>query len=116
MPLLGVGLALLSAGVWGSGDFLGGLAARRGHAFHVLLVAALAGVTFLSLLAWGAGESWPDTSGLAYAIGAGSAGALGIAALYRGLAGGSAAAVAPTAAVGPLLAEIERDPTGIFWG
>ena len=99
MPLFGAALALLSAGVWGSGDFLGGLAARRAHAFHVLLVAAVAGVTFLSLLAWVSGESWPDASGLLYAVGAGTAGALGIAALYRGLAGGSAAAVAPIASV-----------------
>lgn len=99
MPLIGVVLALLSAGVWGGGDFLGGVAARRAHAFHVLLAAALAGVTFLGLLAWWAGESWPDGSGRLYAMGAGCAGALGIAALYRGLAGGSAAAVAPVAAV-----------------
>lgn len=99
MPLVGIVLALLSAGVWGSGDFLGGVASRRAHAFHVLLAAALAGVIFLSLLAWSTGESWPDTSGLTYAVGAGAAGALGIAALYRGLAGGSAATVAPTAAV-----------------
>ena len=107
MPLVGAGLALLSAGVWGSGDFLGGIAARRAHVFHVLLATALAGVVFLGLLAWATGESWPDASGLVYAVGAGCAGALGLSALYRGLAGGNAAAVAPTAAVmtaiGPVL-------------
>jgi drug/metabolite transporter (DMT)-like permease len=99
MPLFGVALALLSAGVWGSGDFLGGIAARRAHAVHVLLVAALSGVILLSLLAWLSGEGWPDASAPSSAAGAGCAGALGIAALYRGLAGGSAAAVAPIAAV-----------------
>lgn len=44
-------------------------------------------------------EAFPPVSSLAWAAGAGVAGAGGIAALYRGLAIGSAAIVAPTAAV-----------------
>jgi drug/metabolite transporter (DMT)-like permease len=44
-------------------------------------------------------ETWPPASSLAWAAAAGVSGAGGIAALYRGLAIGSAAVVAPTAAV-----------------
>ena len=45
------------------------------------------------------GEAMPSSSAMAWAASAGAAGALGIVALYRGLAIGSAATVAPTAAV-----------------
>lgn len=44
-------------------------------------------------------EAWPPVSSLAWAAAAGVSGAVGIAALYRGLAIGSAAIVAPAAAV-----------------
>src|SRR5216684_8143860 len=44
-------------------------------------------------------EALPPTPSLAWAAAAGLSGAIGIAALYRGLAIGSAATVAPTAAV-----------------
>ncbi len=92
-------LALASAGVWGSGDFSGGLAAKRGDSLHVLAVSTAAGLALLLTLTFITREPGLSLSTVGWAGGAGLAGALGVASLYRGLAIGSAALVAPTAAV-----------------
>jgi drug/metabolite transporter (DMT)-like permease len=94
-----VSLALLSALVWGSGDFCGGRAATRHNGFQVLALSALAGVTLLAIASVGFGEHIPGGRALLWSAGAGVAGALGIVALYSGLAAGSSATVAPLAAV-----------------
>lgn len=99
MAGLGVALALVSAGVWGAGDFCGGRASKRAHQFQVLAVAAASGIVLLAFSAVLTREPLPTPLALAWAAAAGLAGALGISALYRGLAIGSAATVAPTAAV-----------------
>jgi drug/metabolite transporter (DMT)-like permease len=98
MSLLGVLLALTSAAVWGSGDFAGGLAARRSHHFQVLLLSAFSGIVLLVFLSMVRGEA-PLMSNLTWAVLAGMASALGIASLYQGLAIGNAAIVASTSAV-----------------
>lgn len=97
--LLGVLFALTSAFVWGGGDFSGGYAARRSHPFQVLALSALSGIAILFAFAIVRGEALPSPTSIAWALAAGVSGALGIAALYRGLSLGRAAAVAPTAAV-----------------
>ncbi len=97
--LLGVGLALLTALSWGSGDYCGGMAARRSHFFQVLVQASCAGLALLLALALLRGASWPSRQDLAWALAAGTAGTLGLGALYRGLAVGRVAVVAPTTAV-----------------
>ncbi len=96
---LGVFFALASAFVWGSGDFSGGLATRRANQFQVLAVSTFAGVVLLVVLALVRGEAMPSGPSALWAGSAGLAGALGIAGLYRALALGQAANVAPTAAV-----------------
>jgi len=97
--VLGSLLALAGAVVWGAGDFTGGLATRDRNPFQVLLIASVTGCAMmlgaLALL----GEPWPDLGSAMWSAAAGISGALGIAALYRGLATGAAAAVAPPAAV-----------------
>jgi drug/metabolite transporter (DMT)-like permease len=95
----GILLALTSALVWGSGDYCGGRAARRHDPFQVLVLASIAGISMLTAVALARGEGWALDTALGWAAAAGLAGALGIASLYQGLAIGSAAAVAPTAAV-----------------
>lgn len=85
--------------MWGSGDFAGGFAARRSHQFQVLALSALSGIIMLLGCAALFREALPPASSLRWALAAGLSGAVGIAALYRGLAIGSAATVAPTAAV-----------------
>jgi drug/metabolite transporter (DMT)-like permease len=95
---LGILLALVSAMVWGSGDFVGGAATRRSHQFQVLALSALSGIVLLTLLAW-LFEPVPSRANAAWAAAAGLAGSIGIASLYHGLAIGGAAMVAPVAAV-----------------
>jgi len=98
-PLIGLLLALASALVWGSGDFVGGLATSRRTPIQVLALASLAGVPLLLLLAFLANERIPPLPDILWAMAGGISGAVGVAALYRGLSTGSAAIVAPTAGV-----------------
>jgi len=97
--MTGALLALLSAAVWGAGDFTGGFATRRSDQYQVLALAAFAGIVMLIAVAIFWREPLPDAATIGWASAAGVSGALGIACLYRGLAQGSAAVVAPTAAV-----------------
>jgi drug/metabolite transporter (DMT)-like permease len=97
--LLGILCALTSALSWGSGDFSGGLATRRASQYHVLAVSALSGIAALGILALAWRETLPSPLSALWAGLAGLGGALGIVALYRGLATGNAASVAPTSAV-----------------
>ncbi|MQA29374.1 MAG: EamA family transporter [Luteitalea sp.] len=99
MGSLGILFALTSGLVWGAGDFTGGLATRRGGQFQVLAVSALAGIVLLALFALIAREPLPPLASAAWAGAGGAVGSLGLACLYRGLSLGSAATVAPTAAV-----------------
>lgn len=97
--LTGVLLSAACALVWGSGDFCGGRASTRLDAYQVLGVSALSGIAMLAALTLATGEVLPPWRALLPAVGAGLSTALGIACLYRGLSLGSAAVVAPTAAV-----------------
>lgn len=97
--ILGIIFALTSAVLWGGGDFSGGLAARRHHAYQVLVLSALSGMVVLVAAALVSRESFPVVSGMLYALAAGACGAVGLAALYRALSLGQAASTAPTAAV-----------------
>jgi len=97
--LIGILSALTSAAVWGSGDFCGGLASRRGNQHQVLVIVTLAGVLLLALLTLLLREALPTGWALVQAAGAGLAGGLGIVFLYRGLSIDRAATVAPVAAV-----------------
>lgn len=108
---LGVVLAVASALVWGSGDFCGGRAATRLNPFQVLFLAAVSGIVMLVAAAMLTGESFAPSASLLWAAGAGLAGGGGIVALYRGLAIGSAATVAPLASV---LAAVLPVVVGVF--
>jgi drug/metabolite transporter (DMT)-like permease len=96
---LGVLLALCSACVWGSGDFCGGRATTRMDPIQVLALSALSGIVMLAGLALLAREQLRVDASLGWAAVAGVCTAVGVAALYRGLSIGSAASVAPVAAV-----------------
>ena len=96
---LGILSALTSAVIWGSGDFTGGLAARRNSPIHVLMLASLSGLLILIPAALLQHEALPTPSSAAWAALAGVSGGLGIAVLYRALSTGPAARVAPTAGV-----------------
>ena len=92
-------LGLASAVSWGGGDFCGGLAARRMPVRWVLTISASAGLLLLLGLALGTSEPFPSFGSIGWGLAAGVFGTLGLAMLYRGLAAGRAALVAPTSAV-----------------
>jgi drug/metabolite transporter (DMT)-like permease len=90
---------LLSAATWGTGDFFGGLGARRSSVYGVIIVAHAVGLIFLTALALLWGESIPPTPDLLWGMAAGIAGAVGLTALYASLAGGQMGLNAPIIAV-----------------
>jgi drug/metabolite transporter (DMT)-like permease len=96
---LGIPFALLSALLFGGGDFSGGFATRHRGAFQVLAWSALSGAASLGLLAWLLREPLPSPGSALWAAGAGLSGALGLTALYRALSRGNAALVSPLAGI-----------------
>lgn len=103
MAELAIVLALGSSLAWGLSDFLGGLKSRRLPVLSVLVVSQGAALAVLLLAAVGRGEGPPDSEYIAYAVLAGLAELVGVAALYRGFAVGVMAIVAPVAAAAPVI-------------
>jgi drug/metabolite transporter (DMT)-like permease len=97
--VLAITFGLASAASWGSGDFSGGLATRRGSVYSVVIISQLIGATFLIALALTSRESIPSVANLVLGGMAGVSGAIGLVALYSGLASGRMGVVAPVAAV-----------------
>ncbi len=97
--LNGILLALASAIFYGSGDFLGGQAARRLSAYQVLALASLSGFFLMAALAWYFQESLPSPESLVWAGAAGVCGSLGLAVLFYGLASRGSAIVSPVSGV-----------------
>jgi uncharacterized membrane protein len=94
-----VAFGLASAVAWGSGDFCGGLATRRASVLSVLFVSTAIGIPAAFLLALALGETVPPLSAFGWAALGGLAGTLGITSLYRGIASGQTAVVAPISSV-----------------
>ncbi len=92
-------LAALSALCYGAADFSGGLAARRSPLVPVLASSQAAGALLALALVAASGGAVPAGRDLAWGAVAGVGGAVGLALLYRGLAGGLVAIVSPTAAL-----------------
>ncbi len=115
-------LGLAAAVLYGSGDFLGGLAARRAHVLAVLTLAEGAGAA-VALAAAAMSPGAPSVAGLAWGIGAGLVGGLGLIIFYIGLAAGPMSVVAPVSGlvstvlpVGVALADGERPGAGVYAG
>jgi len=96
-------LALGSALSWGAGDFLAGLAARRIAVLIVLAISQAIGFVGIALWVWLASDPFPGVVALLPAALAGLAGAIGLGALYRGLAVGAMGIVAPISAASPVV-------------
>ena len=91
-------LGLAAAVLYGTGDFLGGLATRRAHVLVVLALAETAGViVVLPAAAMSPGPA--RLAGLAWGISAGLIGGLGLIIFYQGLAAGPMSVVAPVSAL-----------------
>lgn len=89
---------LLAALAFGGGDFLGGLSARRAAWGHVALVSQVSGLVPLALVVIVQGASL-DHHALGWSLGAGVGEAAGICLLYKALAEGEMAVVAPVTAL-----------------
>ncbi|MGH3134467.1 MAG: EamA family transporter [Gaiellaceae bacterium] len=96
-------LALSGALLWGVGDFLGGLAARRLALLAVLAVSQAVGLAGVAFWVWVARDPFPGVAELLPAAAAGVAGVVGLGALYRGLAVGAMGIVAPISAASPVV-------------
>jgi drug/metabolite transporter (DMT)-like permease len=87
-------LGLAAAVLYGSGDFLGGMATRRAHVLMVLMLAEGAGAA-VALAAAAISPGPASLAGLAWGTGAGLIGGLGLIVFYTGLAAGPISVVAP---------------------
>jgi drug/metabolite transporter (DMT)-like permease len=92
-------LGLTSAVTWGTGDFGGGLLSRRAPLFGVVGLTQLTGMFAALAIAVALGEPVPTFPDIAWAVGAGIGGIVGISCLYRGLAVGRMGVVAPTTGI-----------------
>jgi drug/metabolite transporter (DMT)-like permease len=116
--LAAVLLALAASASWGVSDFLGGLRARTVPVLTVLLVSQPAGLVLLAAIVLARWEAPDGGWWIVWAALGGFGGAIGIGALYRGLAVGAMGIVAPITSTSPLiplavgLARGER-PTGV---
>ena len=91
--------SLASAAFYGAADFLGGLASRRANTIAIVVISQLAGLIVLGLMLPFLPASSPAPSDWIWGAAAGVAGGIGVALLYRALAMGSMALVAPITAV-----------------
>ena len=103
--MLAVGLALAANLAYGVSDFLGGLRSRSLPLLSVLLVSQATALVIAFIVVIVSGES-PPTDYLHYGVLAGLGEALGVAALYRGLAIGTMSVVAPLGATAPVVAVV----------
>jgi drug/metabolite transporter (DMT)-like permease len=99
LELMSVVLGLASAVSWGSGDFFGGLATRRSNVYSVVIGSQLIGLLLIVGMALLLAESIPPSGHLLFAVAAGVCGAIGLTALYQGLASGRMGVVAPVSAI-----------------
>ena len=115
-------LGLAAAVLYGSGDFLGGMATRRAHVLTVLTLVETAGV-IVALAVAVAAPGPASLAGLAWGFSAGLGGGFGLILFYTGLAAGPMSVVAPVSGlvatvlpVAVALAEGERPGVGVYAG
>ena len=92
-------LALSSAVLYGTADFLGGLAARRAAALAATVVAQGLGLVLVVLALPFFPAALPSATGALWGVAAGLTGGTGVALLYYGLRVGRMSVVAPVTAV-----------------
>ena len=112
-------LALCSAALWGTGDFLGGLSTRTLNVLIVLFWSQLVGLLGVAVWIGVSGEERPGAV-LLWAAAAGLSAAVGLGCLYRGMAVGAMGIVAPISATSPIVplavSVVGGDaPTAVQW-
>jgi uncharacterized membrane protein len=101
--VLAIALAIGSSLVYGVSDFLGGLKSRSLALLTVLIVSQGTALVLLAAIVLSTGGNPPEGRYLLYGALAGVSEAVGVAALYRGLAVGVMSVVAPIAATAPVV-------------
>jgi drug/metabolite transporter (DMT)-like permease len=122
VPVMVILLGLSAAVLYGSGDFLGGMATRRLQVLPVLLLADAAGL-IVALVIAAMSPGTVGLAGLAWGISAGLIGGFGLIIFYIGLAAGPMSVVAPVSGlvstvlpVAVALAGGERPGIGVYAG
>ncbi|MFL6427477.1 MAG: EamA family transporter [Acidobacteriaceae bacterium] len=102
-PAAAVELSLASAAIWGTSDFVGGIAARRLPSAAVVTLSHSLSLLLLVSLALIHASAWPDTQSAVYGVLAGLSCGTGVMVLYKALALGG---MGLTAAVSGVLAAV----------
>jgi uncharacterized membrane protein len=92
-------LALSAAAIYGTADFLGGVAARRTSALAVTVLAHVVGLALLGTALLVLPAAHPTAADFAFGAVAGALGGLGLILFYRAMAAGAMSVVAPVAAL-----------------
>ncbi|MEO6713980.1 MAG: DMT family transporter [Mycobacteriales bacterium] len=98
--MLGPLLALLSSGLWGTADFLGGSLARRLPVLSVMVLSQSAALIAVAAVVPLSGGLLAPGAYLGWGVGFGLIGMVALASFYRALAVGKMGVVAPIAASG----------------
>jgi drug/metabolite transporter (DMT)-like permease len=98
-PFLAALFALSAAAAWGSGDFTGGMIARRLGSFHTILITYTVGLLALVIVALARQEPLSPPADLIWGALAGISGMVGLTFLLRGFTTGRMGIVAPVSAV-----------------
>lgn len=97
--MISIAYGLISAVLWGAGDFTGGLASRRTGAFRVVFFGEIIGIALLFVAALGLQPAVPGSSDMLKATLAGALGSLGLVLLYHSMATGTMSIAAPVSAL-----------------
>jgi uncharacterized membrane protein len=101
--VLVITFGLCAAVAWGVADFLGGLATRQASLLAVGLMSQLVGATVAAAIVVSTGADVPSAHATGFALLAGVANAIGLAAFYRALAVGTMSIVAPIVGMSAIL-------------
>lgn len=104
--MVAIALALTASLAYGTSDFLGGRKSRALPLLSVLVVSQVTALVAIAAVVLATGEASLAGDVLLYGSLAGIWEAVGVAALYRGLAVGTMSIVAPIAATAPLVAVV----------
>lgn len=96
-------LALLSAGLWGSADFGGGLVSRRLPPVAVVAWSQSVGLLAVGVAALATGAYTAPTGWVLWSVLSGVVGTLALVAFYAALASGTMGVVSPIAALGAVV-------------
>ena len=99
MLSLSIFYGMLSALIWGAGDFAGGLATRKLGAYRAVFYADLIGLLVLIVVVLVAPEEIPPLRSLLIAGVAGMLGSVGLLVLYHSMAKGQMSIAAPVSAL-----------------